>query len=57
MANKATSCYLTVSDKKTHKSVLHKMFFNMGQLNEFIKTEEFKEKYPSDVYYITKETY
>lgn len=57
MANKATSCYLTVADKKTHKSVLNKMFFNMGQLNEYIKTEEFKEKYPSDVYYITKETY
>ena len=57
MAGKATSVYLTVSDKKTHKSVLTKTFFKMAELNAYIGTEEFKEKYPSDVYYIVKETY
>jgi hypothetical protein len=58
MAGKATSNYLTVSDKKTHKTLLHKMFFNVGDLNKFIGTDEFKEKYltNNDVY-ITKEVY
>jgi DUF2075 family protein len=58
MANgKATSVYLTVSDKATHKTVLHKMFFNMTGLNQFVATDEFKEKYPTTEFYITKETY
>ena len=57
MAGKAKSCYLTVADKKTHKSVLSRVFLKMGDLNDFIKTEEFLEKYPSEQYYIVKETY
>jgi len=57
MAGKATSVYLTVSDKSTHKTILHKVFFNMNGLNEFVSTDEFKEKYPADTYYISKETY
>lgn len=54
---KATSVYLTVSSKSTHKTVLHKMFFNMTGLNTFVGTDEFKALYPLDVYYITKEVY
>jgi hypothetical protein len=57
MAGKATSVYLTVSDKSTHKTVFHKMFFNMTGLNQFVGTDEFKALYPLDVYYITKEVY
>jgi hypothetical protein len=57
MAGKATSVYLTVSDKKTHKAALNKVFFKMADLNAFVNTEEFKEKYPADQYYIVKETY
>ena len=57
MAGRATSVYLTVSDKATHKTVLHKMFFNMTGLNQFINTDEFKEKYPTETCYLTKETY
>lgn len=57
MAGKATSTYLTVSDKKTHKTAFHKMFFNMTELNKFINNEEFKEKYPLTEFYITKEVY
>lgn len=57
MAGKAKSCYLTVSDKKTHKSVLHKMFFNMPDLNAFVKTEKFLQEYPPEQYYLVKETY
>ena len=57
MAGKAKSCYLTVADKKTHKAILSKVFLRMGDLNDFVKTEEFIEKYPSDQFYIVKETY
>ncbi len=57
MAGKATSVYLTVADKKTHKSILTKTFFKMAELNAFVGTEEFKEKYPADQYYIVKEVY
>lgn len=57
MAGKATSVYLTVSNKETHKTILHKVFFNMTGLNQFVGTDEFKEQYPADIYYITKEIY
>ena len=57
MAGKATSVYLTVSDKSTHKTVLHKVFFNMTGLNKFIAEDAFKALYPLDTYYITKEIY
>lgn len=57
MAGKATSCYLTVSDNETHKTVLNRMFFVMADLNKYIATPEFQEKYPSTKYYVTKETY
>jgi hypothetical protein len=57
MAGKATSVYLTVADKTSHKTVLHKVFFKMAELNAFIKTEEFEKQYPLTQFYIVKETY
>ena len=57
MSGKATSVYLTVSIKETHKTAFHKQFFNMSGLNQFVVTDEFKEKYPLTEFYITKETY
>lgn len=57
MAGVAKSCYLSVTDRITYKVVVNKMFFTMTALNEFINTDEFKEKYPRDKYEITKETY
>lgn len=57
MAGKAKSVYLTVADKVTHKAVLNRVFLRMGDLNDFVKTEEFLEKYPADKFYIVKETY
>jgi hypothetical protein len=57
MAGKATSVYLSVVDKKTHITSESRKFFKMAELNAYISTEEFKEKYPLDVYYIVKETY
>lgn len=57
MAGKATSVYLTVSDRATHKTAFHRVFFNATELNKFTSTDEFKAKYPTEVYYITKEVY
>lgn len=57
MAGKATSVYLTVNDKVTHKAIFHKMFFNATELNKFIGTDEFKEKYDLAKVYLTKEVY
>jgi hypothetical protein len=57
MAGKAKSCYLTVCPKGSIKSVLSKMFFTAAELNKFIKTPEFLEKYPENEYNIIKETY
>jgi len=57
MAGKATSVYLTIADKKTHKTILSKTFFKMAELNTFISSEEFKEKYPANEFYIVKEVY
>ena len=56
-AGKAKSDYLTVMDRKTYKTVFSKVFFKMADLNEYIKTDEFKAKYPTEHYEITKETY
>jgi hypothetical protein len=57
MAGKATSVYLTVSIKETHKTAFHKQFFNMNGLNQFVATDEFIVKYPTTEFYITKEIY
>ena len=57
MAGKATSVYLTVSNKLTHKTEFHKVFFNMNGLNQFVSTDEFKAQWPTTEFYITKEIY
>jgi hypothetical protein len=57
MAGKAKSCYLTVTVKTTHKSVLSKMFFDAKSMNDYIKSPEFQAKYPPDQYLYVKETY
>ena len=57
MAGKAKSMYLTVCPKGSHTSVFTKMFFNAKELNDYIKTPEFLEKYPEDKFQIIKENY
>jgi hypothetical protein len=57
MAGKAKSCYLTVCPQGSIKSVLNKMFFTAAELNKFINSDEFKEKYPADQFQIIKEVY
>jgi hypothetical protein len=56
MAGKAKSVYLTVTTLD-HKTVFHRMFFDAKEFNEFVKTEEFKAKYPTTEFKIVKETY
>lgn len=56
-SKKATSVYLTVSDRATHKTLLHKVFFNAKDMNKFTETDEFKEKYPTTEVYLSKEVY
>jgi hypothetical protein len=57
MAGKAKSVYLTVTPKGTMKSVFRKVFFNAKDFNDFIKSEEFKQKYPETEFQILKEVY
>ena len=57
MAGKATSIYLTILPKGTHMSVFKKVFFEAKAYNEYIKSDEFKEKFPADQFDIVKEVY
>jgi len=57
MAGKAKSVYLTVCPKRNHMSVFKKVFFDAKSYNEYVKTEEFQEKYPKEEYDIIKEVY
>jgi hypothetical protein len=56
MAGKAKSVYLTVTTLY-HKSVFHRVFFNAKEFNDYVKTEEFKTKYPETEFKIVKEIY
>jgi hypothetical protein len=46
-----------VLPKGTHISVFKKMFFEAKSYNEYVKSPEFKEKYPLEEFDIVKETY
>ena len=57
MAGKAKSIYLTVTLKGQFTSVFRKMFFDAKSFNDYVKTDEFKAKWPASEYNIVKETY
>jgi hypothetical protein len=57
MAGKAKSVYLTVCPKRNHMSVFKKVFFDAKSYNEYVKTEEFQQKYPKEEFDIIKEVY
>lgn len=57
MAGKAKSVYLQVVPKGELNSVFKKVFFDAKGYNDFVKTDEFKEKYPTSQYQIIKEMY
>ena len=57
MAGKAKSIYLTIHPKGTFKTVFHKVFFEAKSYNEYVKTDEFKAKWPVAEFDLVKETY
>ena len=57
MAGKAKSIYLTITLKGEYKAVFRKMFFDAKAYNDYIKTDEFKAKWPVEEFDIVKETY
>jgi hypothetical protein len=57
MAGKSKSIYLTIYTKGTLKTVFHKVFFEAKSYNEYVKTDEFKAKWPVAEFDIVKETY
>lgn len=57
MAGKATSIYLTICPKRDHMSVFKKVFFEAKAYNEYVKSPEFLEMYPKELFDIIKEVY
>ena len=57
MAGKAKSIYLTITPKGEIKTVFSKTFFDAKAYNEYVRSEEFKAKWPADQYDFVKETY
>jgi hypothetical protein len=57
MAGKAKSVYLTVSKKGSFKTEFTKVFFDAKAYNEYIKTDEFKARFPADQYQVVREVY
>ena len=57
MSGKAKSVYLTVTAKDNHKTLFTKVFFDAKGYNDYVKSEEFKAKWPTDQYLIIKEVY
>ena len=57
MAGKAKSVYLTITAKGQLRAVFRKVFFNAGDYNAYVKTDEFKAKWPATEYDLIKEVY
>ena len=57
MAGKAKSVYLTINPKGTLKTAFHKVFFDAKSYNDYVKSEEFQAKYPTENFEILKEVY
>ena len=57
MSGKAKSVYLTVTTKGDFISVFRKVFFDAKAYNDYVKSDEFKAKWPAAEYDIVKETY
>ena len=57
MAGKAKSVYLTITKKGSLKTEFKKMFFDAKGYNEYVKSDEFKAKWPIEEFDIVKEVY
>ena len=57
MAGKAKSVYLSVVPNGELKAIFRKTFFTAKDYNDYVKTDEFKEKYPLDQFQLIKEIF
>lgn len=57
MAGKAKSVYLTINVKGQFRTVFNKVFFDAKAYNEYVKSDEFKAKWPATEYTLVKEIY
>jgi hypothetical protein len=57
MAGKAKSVYLTITKKNSLKTEFRKMFFDAKAYNDYVKSDEFKARWPAEEYNIVKEVY
>lgn len=57
MAGKTPSIYLTITRRGSMKTEFSRVFFNTKDYNTYIKTEEFKAKWPETEFQIIKEVY
>jgi len=57
MAGKTPSIYLTITRRGSMKSEFTRVFFNTKDYNTYIKTEEFKARWPETEFQIIKEVY
>lgn len=57
MAGKAKSVYLTITVKGQFKTVFNRVFFDAKAYNEYVKSDEFKAKWPTEEFDFTKEVY
>lgn len=57
MAGKAKSVYLTINPKGEFKTVFSKVFFDAKSYNEYVKSDEFKAKWPAEQFDFVKEIY
>jgi hypothetical protein len=55
--SRVKSVYLTVRRRGEVSTVFYRQFFDAKSYNDYIKTEEFKAKYPEEEYQITKDIY
>lgn len=57
MAGKAKSVYLTITKKGLFKTEFTKTFFDAKAYNDYVKSDEFKAKWPPTEFDIVKEVY
>jgi hypothetical protein len=57
MAGTAKSIYLTITKIGSYKTEFTKVFFDAKAYNEYVKSDDFKAKWPATEFKIVKETY
>lgn len=57
MAGKAKSVHMTITKKGAMQTEFTKVFFDAKAFNDYIKTDEFKARWPADEFTVIKEIY